>query len=50
MTPRTLINDYERTPRAPIINNPKPTKLRTPRVQVRFNQSLYILFMFYEID
>lgn len=36
-TPKTSNNDYERTPRAPLIattNQTKSTKLRVPRVQV----------------
>jgi hypothetical protein len=39
MTPKISTNDYERTPRAPLlatINNPKTSKLRVPRVQVKF--------------
>ncbi|CAF4249168.1 unnamed protein product [Rotaria sp. Silwood2] len=37
MTPKILINNYERTPRAPLIattNNQKSSKLRVPRVQI----------------
>jgi hypothetical protein len=39
MTPKISTNDYERTPRAPLlatIINPKTSKLRVPRVQVKF--------------
>jgi hypothetical protein len=39
MTPKLSTNNYERTPRAPLLattNNQKSSKLRVPRVQVRF--------------
>lgn len=54
MTPRVLINDYERTPRAPLTgatpSNQKSSKLRVPRIQVRIidklNKLVRVVFFF----
>jgi hypothetical protein len=50
MTPKLSTNNYERTPRAPLIqttNQQKSSKLRVPRVQVRLNfLDKFLIFLY----